>query len=594
MHPAGLPGREELRRVGGGLVTAGRPWKDSDLRRAYEQIESASRRGLLAEVDKLQRTPTVVDKMAAAAKAVDVVSSTLTRAGTPPPSALSAAAALLAEARSARDATHQARAEWLKSLSSAVGSYDAAWSAIDRMRAAGSPSRVLAAADAFPLPDLLTRTAASRVMDAARASWEASNPAVAAAMKQWMAAGTATPYAALGPASDAARTALDRLRADLLPSAVLAARVGAFPIPDAVRQPKASKVMERARASWEASNPAVAAAVKQWTTPVSPARYAIIEQADAWARSMPGMTPSVADLLAARQAAFGGAWNPALDAVQLLDSQRAARFVAAGAALTSTPGLAEAIGSYALAQDVVRSLLRDHGRQVLRGLSATAAFPLNRYLTSLPDRPLARRAVLAEGASVSVAGLVTVEALTRDDLDDERRELAASDASSITVAWQAGPGLLRARLFEAMDALLPGSSDFVKAAWDDAVRDGPAASSKAAHCLVEALDRVLRELAPEAELDAFIADHPHPQRAGYLDDRSRPTRRARLAFALRRRSTPDRNLVLSTETSAAALLKELNTSLQSAKHGPAAVTNVTTQLYVMTVEALLAQILVAE
>jgi hypothetical protein len=230
---------------------------------------------------------------------------------------------------------------------------------------------------------------------------------------------------------------------------------------------------------------------------------------------------------------------------QIISSQNAvARWVLDTQAFTST-ALLDTVGRYSQIQAQLGAFATDHDA-LLRGLTRVPARRYDAYLDGLPVRPIARRAAVASFAGDTQSGMLIAESLTSVGLDDdERDELADTFTTEVLEPWQSGPAQAREDLFAELAALEVGLPDFLKAAWDDIVRDGPKAASKIAHCSVECIDQTLRAIAPVDDVVAWMATVD--TKRGWLDDKGRPTRRAKVSFAMR--NGPNATLVsLSTRS----------------------------------------------
>lgn len=202
---------------------------------------------------------------------------------------------------------------------------------------------------------------------------------------------------------------------------------------------------------------------------------------------------------------------------------------------------------------------------MLRGLSLPGATVVDSYLAGLGARPLARRASLAGVATQSVAGQMISEALLAPDLDEAHLELLVERSDvEVLEPWRQGQADLQTQLYDELHRINPAIPDRLKGAWEDIGRDGPAAVSKAANCLVEALDATLHALCEGADLLVWLAEN------GLKGERyiakGHPTRAARAAFASRSRSRRDRRLVTSLEDGVVTQLVALISAVEGSKH----------------------------
>lgn len=119
---------------------------------------------------------------------------------------------------------------------------------------------------------------------------------------------------------------------------------------------------------------------------------------------------------------------------------------------------------------------------------------------------------------------------------------------------------------------------------------GPAATVKVATCAVEALERTLRKLAPDADGQAW---HIHQRRpASELDSKGGPTYAVRARYVLRSHIGVQR-LVTSQVDAVVALVPELRSRLQAGKHASSG-TLAALQVHLVSVEAVLVQLLLGE
>lgn len=231
-------------------------------------------------------------------------------------------------------------------------------------------------------------------------------------------------------------------------------------------------------------------------------------------------------------------------------------------------GLLESVNRYGQVQAHLAELtIRQGNVGLLRGYTTLPGWRYDRYLDGLPARPIARRAAVARQAGDAQSGLIIAESLTASGLSvDDREELAEDFIATVLEPWQAGPTQARNDLFDVLTSLEPGLADWLKAAWDDIVRDGPKAASKIANCTVECIDRALRAAAPADEVCVWLGTIP--PKPGYLDN-GRPTRSARVMYIMRTRSKRDAALANAQVESLTSMIQALANDLQSVKHGEA-------------------------
>jgi hypothetical protein len=278
--------------------------------------------------------------------------------------------------------------------------------------------------------------------------------------------------------------------------------------------------------------------------------------------------PGLSEQLRVSGIASSPAWQRVFQDLQLADGLGSvARLAATPGPLLRSQTLVSGMDSYASVQRALSDLARDREEPLLRGRSLLTAATLNSYLDSFGARPWRRRTELAGLIGNATSGLVLGESLTAELHDDDADLLVTAASTNLIEPWQEGFDETRAELFAALEALSPHLANLLRGAWFNLKANGPAAAASAANCLVEVLDQTLQALVDEALLATWLADTGHLGRE-YVDARSgRPTRRARLAYALQRRSTRDAQLLRAMESGLAASLSPLHSQLESAKHG---------------------------
>lgn len=201
----------------------------------------------------------------------------------------------------------------------------------------------------------------------------------------------------------------------------------------------------------------------------------------------------------------------------------------------------------------------------LAPLSRIPANGLKSVLLELPEVPTAFDLDLATGFSRNVAGLTAADLLLgRGILDSE----TVDDLEEQVVdPWVTDLDQDRAELYDALDRFLPGITGFLREAWDQIGREGPAAVSMSAHALVEALDRTLRHGAPEAAVLAAAERGDLVKDATYLKDgKTASTRRGRIAYILYMQQGPHSPLVHAHVTALARTTNQLFERAQGARH----------------------------
>jgi len=161
-------------------------------------------------------------------------------------------------------------------------------------------------------------------------------------------------------------------------------------------------------------------------------------------------------------------------------------------------------------------------------------------------------------------GLLGADVLTSGADDDEVVDAAVRRVEAdVLVPWEEGRLELADELYarlRVIDATVP---ELLAGAWDELQRNGPAAVEKAAHCIIEVLDRTLRAAAPDDEVRAWHtrAGRPATEWAG----QNRPPYTLRVKF-LAQRLGGERTVVVAQFESLASFHTSLRGRLQAAKH----------------------------
>lgn len=239
---------------------------------------------------------------------------------------------------------------------------------------------------------------------------------------------------------------------------------------------------------------------------------------------------------------------------QIVSSQDSiARLALRSDAQLQTTGLFNTLGRYGQVQAQLGAFATGSDPMILlRGLSRVSGRRYDSYLDGLPARPIARRAAVAEAAGDTQSGLLIAESLTAEGLSNHHRQELAETLTTVSLEpWQTGPADARNELFAALAELDPELPDWLKAAWDDIVRDGPKGASKIANCSVECIEQTLRAIAAVEDVAAWIAQVG--PKSGWIDDKNRPTRRAKIMFVMRHRSERDAKLAVAQVEALATL-----------------------------------------
>jgi hypothetical protein len=115
-------------------------------------------------------------------------------------------------------------------------------------------------------------------------------------------------------------------------------------------------------------------------------------------------------------------------------------------------------------------------------------------------------------------------------------------------------------VLEKVDPKIP---ELLKGAWHDISLNGPAAVEKAANCAVEAVDRALRQAAPDEAVRAWHTETRRPEKE--WEGRDRPPRALRVRYLFRDLAGP-RDLVVGQVEAFATVVGRLNGRLQATKH----------------------------
>lgn len=281
----------------------------------------------------------------------------------------------------------------------------------------------------------------------------------------------------------------------------------------------------------------------------------------------------------------------AAQAAQIATAQGSITRLMATTSMSGTiASLLDTISRYGQVQTYLGALAVDADAPVLlRGYTRLAGHHYDAYLDGLPARPIARRAAVARFGGEAQTSLVVAEALTSDIDDDEREDLTERFDMVGVEAWQSGPAAAHQDLLGALHQLDPSLPGWLEAAWENIERDGPKAASLIAHSTVECIDRTLRVLAPVDDVSAWIAQQGSA-RKGWLDEKARPTRRAKMIYAMRNRSKRDVALANRQVEGLVGLVQDLMDNFQGNKHAEAT-TIVVLRNWVMTTEAALSQLL---
>lgn len=333
-------------------------------------------------------------------------------------------------------------------------------------------------------------------------------------------------------------------------------------------------------------------AIQKWSTAIGPhVRVAELAQVQSLRQQLTALDAFAPQRAALAAAAVGMSRHQDMFAAQfgqIMSAQNSIGRLVAGTDLVKTSALFDTIGRYSRIQMKLAAFAAVDHTSLLRGLTRMLGRRYDSYLNGLPTRPIARRVAVARFAGDSQSGMVIAESLTSVGFDDDgREELADEFTTKVLEPWQTGPSQAREDLFAELAALEAGLPDFLKAAWEDIARDGPKAASKVAHCSVECIDHTLRAVAAVDDVMAWVAIVG--EKPGWLSD-GRPTRRAKVMFAMRNRSKRDASLAVSQVEALVNLVQDVMENLQSVKHGEAPVMAVM-RGWVLATEGALSQLL---
>jgi hypothetical protein len=203
-------------------------------------------------------------------------------------------------------------------------------------------------------------------------------------------------------------------------------------------------------------------------------------------------------------------------------------------------------------------------------------------------KPTAHRLEMSAAAGSTVGGIIGSDLLLATE-DADAEELAADIDAQVVEPWQNGTIAARADLHAVLGAIDPSIADFLIGGWEDVDRKGAAAASKIAHCVVEAVDHTLRALAPPEAAAAWLRQEGRTPAKTDFDHNGKPTRRGRIAYALRNRPG-DRLLVQNQEAALVGLVAQVQGQAQGIKHAPGAATVTYAQTLLVTAEGLLMQL----
>jgi hypothetical protein len=211
---------------------------------------------------------------------------------------------------------------------------------------------------------------------------------------------------------------------------------------------------------------------------------------------------------------------------------------------------------------------QDAGAGLLGAISGKPLSLWRDYADLVPPQPDVQWLRTSVGAGRAGLGLLGADVM-ESDLEDTERVQAMVEQVELEVLIASEPGRLRmARdLYRRLGAIDPTVPELLEAAWENIERNGPAAASQAAHCIVEVLDRTLRAAAPE---DAVREWHTRTKRSvKEFGDRGQMTRPLRVRY-LASEIGGTKELVVAQYESLAGLLRPLHGRLEGVKHASTA------------------------
>ncbi|NEA56641.1 hypothetical protein G3I60_21495 [Streptomyces sp. SID13666] len=135
--------------------------------------------------------------------------------------------------------------------------------------------------------------------------------------------------------------------------------------------------------------------------------------------------------------------------------------------------------------------------------------------------------------------------------------------SEVVEPWMAARLEVTAELYAVLTRVDAKVPELLNGAWDDIRRNGPAAAEKVANCTVEAVERALRQAAPDEAVRAWHAENNRP--AKEWEGLDKPPHALRVKYLVRNLGGP-RPLVESQAAAFASVVGRLRKQLQATKH----------------------------
>lgn len=231
-----------------------------------------------------------------------------------------------------------------------------------------------------------------------------------------------------------------------------------------------------------------------------------------------------------------------------------------------------------------------------RLLSARPLSAYDRYLDGLPLDDLlpgpaeeAREVFTATrtygfGVDALVATDVLLSPLEADDVE----EIIEVVRGEVIEPWEEARGSIAGDLRDRLQAIDPTIANLYVGAWDQFAARRPGHLESASHLANEVLSRVLRTLAPDADVRAWAAGANIP--AKEIEHDGRVTRKARLRFIKREASRSERSLLVGEVDALTKAAEGLIGRLNAGKHDSVG-TVMTLRTNLVTFEAVLLRIL---
>lgn len=238
---------------------------------------------------------------------------------------------------------------------------------------------------------------------------------------------------------------------------------------------------------------------------------------------------------------------------------------------------------------------RDAATKLLTEDSSRPLSAWRDYVTRLPQDPSVEQLKISTSSGHSSAGLLGADALISglEEGEDEETILEITDRveSDVLEPWEAGRLRASADLRKTLGSIHPRVPDFLDGAWDLLLGKNPVSAELMAGCVVEAVDQVLREAAPEARVVEWLPKSGRPSSEWY-SDRGSLTRGMRVRY-IAHRAGADLKLVLPLADSLVAASSRFMKQAQGMKHGSKPADIVKARALLVTAEGFLTTLFVA-